>query len=253
MYSSSYKSSFIHKRFVIMSQSIKSWLREQNHITKNMSIEELSSTYCFRDPIRPIKNNHDIIYSPSDGVIVDYTVATSLQDCIYGKYGNISLEKLSYGMIPEGEYNVASIFLTFYDAHIVRMPINGVAKRQNLPPYFVENRPMLDMEKDIMNSKYASVRKELITCFAYNERVLYSIKNSFKKENMFMILTADYDIDTILSFVAGNQSLKQNQRLALIRYGSMLTCIVPKKWNCEFICKENTHVEAGIDPLFMYE
>lgn len=236
-----------------MAQSVRSWIREQNRVTKNMSIEDLSSSYCFRDPLRPIKNNHDVIFSPSDGVIVDYSVVKSLQDCIYGKYGNITLEKLSYGMIPKGEYDVVSIFLTFYDAHIIRMPINGIPKRINLPPYFVENRPMLDLEKDIMNSKFTSVRKELITCFAYNERVLYSITDPFKKESMYLILTADYDIDTILSFTCGVQPLKQNQRLASIRYGSMVTCIIPKQWNCEFVCKENIHIEAGIDALFMYE
>ena len=70
-----------------MSQSVRSWLREQNRLTKNMSIKELSSTYCFRDPLRPIKNNHDIIFSPSDGVIVDFATVTSSQDCIFGKYG----------------------------------------------------------------------------------------------------------------------------------------------------------------------
>jgi phosphatidylserine decarboxylase len=218
-----------------------------------MSIEELSSSYCFRDPLRPIKNNHEVIYSPSDGIIVDYSSITSLEDCIYGKYGNVSLNKLSYGMIPEGEYDVVSIFLTFYDAHIVRIPINGIAKRVNLPPYFVEDHSMLDMEKNIMSNKFSSVRKELITCFAYNERVLYSIKSPFKQGEMYLILTADYDIDTILSFATSEQPLKQNQRLASIRYGSMVTCIIPKQWNCKFVCKENIHIEAGIDALFMYE
>ena len=109
-----------------MSQSVRSWLREQNRLTKNMSIKELSSTYCFRDPLRPIKNNHDIVFSPSDGVIVDFTTVISSQDCIFGKYGNISLKEISYGMIPEGAYEVVSIFLTFYDVHIIRMPINGL-------------------------------------------------------------------------------------------------------------------------------
>ena len=150
-------------------------------------------------------------------------------------------------------YEVVSIFLTFYDVHIIRMPINGVVKRLKLPPYFVENRPMLSLEKDIMNSKFSSVRKELISCFAYNERVLYSINDPLKEGNMFMLLTADYDIDTILPFTSQIQALKQNQRLASIRYGSMVTCIVPKQWNCKFVCKENIHIEAGIDALFMYE
>lgn len=253
MYGPSYESSLIHKRPAIMAQSVRTWLRNQKHATRDMSIEDLSSIYCFRDPLRPIKNNNDIIYSPADGVIVDYSSVTSIRDSVYGKYDNVSIDKLSYGMIPEGEYDVVSIFLTFYDAHVIRIPINGVVKRLNLPPYFVENRPMLDFEKEIMNSKFVSVKKELLTCFAYNERVLYTIYNFSEVGNMYLLLTSDYDIDTILSFVRDNQPLKQNQRLASIRYGSMATCIVPKSWKFEFVGKENTHVEAGIDSLFIYE
>ena len=253
MYGASHESSFIYKKLVIMALSVRTWLREQNRATKDMSIEDLSSTYCFRDPLRPIKNNSDIIFSPADGVIVDYTSVSSIHDYVYGKYDSISIDKLSYGMIPEGKYEVVSIFLTFYDAHVIRIPVNGVAKRTNLPPYFVENRPMIDFEKDIMNSKFVAVRKELLTCFAYNERVLYTISDPPEVENMYLLLTAEDDIDTILSFTRDDQPLKQNQRLASIRYGSMVTCIVPKSWKSEFVCKENTHVEAGIDPLFMYE
>lgn len=113
MYGSSYESSLIHKRPAIMAQSVRTWLRNQKHATRDMSIEDLSSIYCFRDPLRPIKNNNDIIYSPADGVVVDYSSVTSIRDSVYGKYDNISIDKLSYGMIPEGEYDVVSIFLTF--------------------------------------------------------------------------------------------------------------------------------------------
>lgn len=236
-----------------MARSVKTWLREQNQLIKDKSIEELSSEFCFRDPLRPILNNPEIIFSPADGVVVDCTDIKSCDDTIYGKYGDITINDLSYGMIPEGEYSVVTIFLTFYDAHIVRMPIGGVVKKTELPPVYVENRPMLDFENFIMGGKYTEIRKEIISSFAYNQRTLYSIKNPFRKDSLYLILTADYDIDTILDFSSKMCSMVQNQRLASIRYGSMVTCIVPKSWNTELKCKENTHVEAGLDTLFFYE
>ena len=112
---------------------------------------------------------------------------------------------------------------------------------------------MLDLENFIMGGKYTEIRKEIISSFAYNQRTLYSIKNPFRKDSLYLILTADYDIDTILDFSSKMCSMVQNQRLASIRYGSMVTCIVPNSWNTELKCKENTHVEAGLDTLFFYE
>ncbi len=236
-----------------MAKSLTAWLKDQRKIVKNKSIEELSAEYCFRDPLRPIRNNPEIIYSPADGVIVDVCSIQSIYENIYGKYGDVSLYNLAYGMIPEDSYSVVTIFLTFYDVHIVRIPINGVVHRIALPPIYSENRTMLDFEECVINGKYKEVRKELINNFAYNQRTLYCIQNNFKRDKMYLLLTADYDIDTILSFTDNtNVPLNQNQRLATIRYGSMVTCAVPNSWNLETVCREGTHVEAGNDSLFYY-
>ena len=53
-----------------MAQTIKTWLREQSKNFKSKTIEELSSVYCFRDPLRPIKNNPEIIFAPADGCLL---------------------------------------------------------------------------------------------------------------------------------------------------------------------------------------
>jgi len=236
-----------------MAKAVKTWLKEQNKIIKVKTIEELSSTYCFRDPIRPIHNNSELIYSPADGIIIDISSVSSVDDVIYSKYGDISLSQLSYGMIPDMSYKVVTIFLTFYDIHIIRMPVNAIVNKINLPPIYVENRPMLEFENNIFDGKYKDIRIELVNNFAYNQRTIYSLKNPFLKDKMYLLLTADYDIDTILDFSdQTNRSMKQNHRLASIRYGSMVTCIVPDSWNTEVACKINTHVEAGNDYLFYY-
>ena len=236
-----------------MAQSLTTWIKKQCRIVKSKSIEELSAEYCFRDPLRPIRNNPEIIYAPADGIIVDICSVNSTAENIYGKYGNMTLKELTYYVLPEGSYTVVSIFLTFYDVHIVRTPVNGVIKKISLPPIYVENRPMLSFEDYLMDGKFTEARKELLKSFAYNQRTLLSIQNSFLREKMYLLLTADYDIDTILSFIdLPNHPMKQNQRIASIRYGSMVTCIVPTSWNLETICKEGTHVEAGNDSLFYY-
>lgn len=64
----------------------------------------------FRDPIRPIKNNHGFFYSPADGIILDCKIISSIDQPILTKYKNATLDELSYSQIDDGEYWVVTIF-----------------------------------------------------------------------------------------------------------------------------------------------
>ncbi len=235
-----------------MAQSISTWSRKAKSECKNMSIEELSSNYFFRDPIRPIKNNSELIYAPADGIILDCKEISSIHDSILTKYNQVTLDNLSHSQIDEGAYWIVTIFLTFYDPHIIRIPTNGFISRLDLPPYYTEDRPMLEIENNILNNEVANIKQELLASISFNQRVLLSIKPSFKNENYHTILTADYDVDTVISFFAKPSFIKQSTRIASVRYGSMVTCIIPKKWNINPLQKINTHIEAGVDPIFEF-
>lgn len=236
-----------------MAQSISTWSKRAKSECKRMSIEELSSVFFFRDPIRPVKNNFGFIYSPADGIILDCKEVASIDNDVFTKYRNISLNNLSYGQIDEGAYWVATIFLTFYDPHIIRSPVNGRISRIDLPAYFIENNTMLEIEKKLLDQQVAEIRQKLIASISFNQRVLFNIKPPHKNENLHLILTADYDIDTVISFFSDRNSIaKQNTRIASVRYGSMVTCVVPRSWRIKPTQKINSHVEAGIDTLFEF-
>jgi hypothetical protein len=111
---------------------------------------------------------------------------------------------------------------------------------------------MLDVENNLLNNSVANIKQELLASISFNQRVLFNIKTPFKKENYHIILTADYDIDTVVSFFSKPKFFKQNTRIASVRYGSMATCIFPKKWNINPLQKTNIHIEAGIDLLFEF-
>ena len=55
----------------------------------------------------------------------------------------------------DDEYNkpslVIGIFMSFYDVHINRIPYGGVLTYKHLEPIESTNRPMLAVEKDILN------------------------------------------------------------------------------------------------------
>lgn len=235
-----------------MAQSILTWSRKAKSEYKNLSIEELSSNHFFRDPIRPIKSNNQLIYSPADGIILDCKKVSSIHESVFTKYKDVSLDNLTYSQIGNGSYWIITIFLTFYDPHIIRIPTNGYINRLDLPPYHIENKAMLELEHNILSNKIVNIRQELLASICFNQRVLFNIKPPFKQENYYLILTADYDIDTVVSFFSKNSVYKQNSRIASIRYGSLATCIFPYEWNINPLQKINTHIEAGIDPLFEY-
>lgn len=235
-----------------MAQSIPAWTRKVKSENKNMSIEELSSIYFFRDPIRPIKNNNELIYSPADGIILDCKEVSSIHESLLTKYNEVTLSKLSYNQIDDGAYWIVTIFLTFYDPHIIRLPTNGNISRLDLPPYYAGNKAMLEVENNILSNEVANIKQELLASISFNQRVFFDVKLPFKRDKYYIILTADYDIDTVVSFFSKTSFFKQNTRIATVRYGSMASCIFPKKWNINPLQKANTHIEAGIDPLFEF-
>lgn len=235
-----------------MAQSVSTWSKKAKSECKNKSIEELSSSYFFRDPIRPIKNNNELIYSPADGIILDCKEVSSIHESIFTKYNDVTLDNLSYSQIEDGAYWIVTIFLTFYDPHIIRIPTNGNVNRLDLPAFYSENKAMLDIENKLLNNNIANIKQELLASISFNQRVLLNIKPPLKKENYHIILTADYDIDTVVSFFSKPEFFKQNKRIASVRYGSMATCILPKEWNINPLQKPNIHIEAGIDPLFEF-
>ncbi len=236
-----------------MAEAISKWRKKVKHAIKNFSVDYMSSEYCFRDPIRPIKNNPEIIYSPADGIIIDVSRLNSVNHSIYTKMGHVCLSSLSHDMIEEGQYICITIFLTFYDPHIIRMPINGIVSRKDLPPLYVQDLPMLDFEETVLNNKISEINRREVSCFAFNQRTLFEIFEPLFGKKLYLLLTADYDIDTILSFFSGNnRPVKQNHRIAQIRYGSMATLIIPSDMNFSPCVKDLVHVEAGIDPILMY-
>jgi phosphatidylserine decarboxylase len=146
---------------------------------------------------------------------------------------------------------VATIFLTYYDPHIVRVPVSGNIHRTDLPPYLLSDSPMLRMEELLLSGEKVQDMKERISQVAFNQRALFTLQPNLNASPMYIILTADYDIDTVVSFFnRPNARVKQNVRFGAIRYGSMVTCVVPADWGIQPVQKVNTHVEAGIDPLF---
>jgi len=106
-----------------MAKSLQEWLNTDVKKLKRKSIQDLSSIFFFRDPIRPQLIDPDRFYSPADGTILYQKVVDSPEDPV------IEIKGVNYTLkdvLQDPDYNkpalVIGIFMSFYDVHINRIP-----------------------------------------------------------------------------------------------------------------------------------
>ena len=143
---------------------------------------------------------------------------------------------------------VIGIFMSFYDVHINRIPYSGTIKYNRLEPIESTNKPMLAVEKDILNNV---INPNNMDYLKYNERVLNTIYNSFLDYTYYIVQIADEDINVIAPFKQQGDLCTQNERFSLIRWGSQVDLVLPidNRYQFELLLKETMHINAGLDKL----
>ena len=102
-------------------------------------------------------------------------------------------------VMGDKDYNqpslVIGIFMSFYDVHINRIPYSGILLNINrLEPIESTNKPMLAVEKDILNKV---INPNNMDYLKYNERVLNTIYNSSLDYTYYIVQIADEDVNVI--------------------------------------------------------
>ena len=149
--------------------------------------------YFFRDPIRSIPDE-DVVVSPADGVVT-----------FIGE-SNCPLENNSDINI----YNKISIFLSIFDVHVNRMPIDAVIQKINYIP------------GKFLNATLDKSSKE-------NERnIIYFRKNN---ENFYVVQIAGLIARRIVCNLKYNQEVQKGQRIGIIKFGSRVDLYIPENYN----------------------
>lgn len=233
-----------------MAQKLEDWLDTEVDKVSKYSIGKLSNEYFFRDPARPVYIDHEHFYAPADGVILYQKFIENPKDPVLEVKG--VLYALS-DIIGDDRFNmpclVIGTFMTFYDVHINRIPYGGVLKFTALDSIESENKPMLAVEKDILNMVVNPNNMEYVK---NNERMLNKIYSPLLDYSYYMVQIADEDVDVIAHFDQEQyESYSQNDRFSMIRWGSQVDLLLPLDDRFEFeLCQEDTmHVNAGIDKL----
>ena len=231
-----------------MAQKLEDWLNGEVAELSKLPISELSNTFFFRDPPRSTYIDNKHFYSPADGTILYQKFVLPNEQVLEIKGIDYTLQDV----MGDKDYNTPSlvigIFMSFYDVHINRIPYNGVIKYNHLEPIESTNKPMLAVEKDILNKV---INPNNMDYLKYNERMLNKIYNSFLDYTYYVIQIADEDVNVIAPFKQQGDLCTQNERFSLIRWGSQVDLVLPldKRFSFELLLKETMHVNAGLDKL----
>ena len=231
-----------------MAEKLEDWLNGEVKELSKLPVGELSNTFFFRDPLRPtyIDNNH--FYSPADGTILYQKMVLPGEQVLEIKGIDYTLQDV----MGDNDYNqpslVIGIFMSFYDVHINRIPYSGIIKYKRLEPIESTNKPMLAVEKDILNKV---INPNNMDYLKYNERVLNTIYNFSLDYTYHIIQIADEDVNVIAPFKQQGDLCTQNERFSLIRWGSQVDLVLPidKRFKFELLLKETMHINAGLDQL----
>ena len=162
--------------------------------------------YFFRDPDRVPIEDDSFLVSPADGLI------TQIIETDGPKELNLNNEK----------FTKISVFMNVFNCHVNRIPISGTINEIFYKP------------GKFLNASLDKASEE-------NERNYYKI-TSENKDEIIIVQIAGLIARRIVCDVSKNQSLKQGERLGMIRFGSRVDIYFK---NFSVLAKVGQNVSAG--------
>ena len=231
-----------------MAEKLEDWLNGEVAELQKISVGELSNVFFFRDPLRPTHIDNKHFYSPADGTILYQKIVQPGEQVLEIKGIDYTIQDV----MGDSKYNkpslVIGIFMSFYDVHINRIPYGGVLRYHHMEPIESMNKPMLAVEKDILNKV---INPNNMAYLKYNERMFNQVYVPSLDYTYYLIQIADEDVNVIAPFKHQKDLCTQNERFSLIRWGSQVDLVLPldSRYNFETILDDTMHVNAGLDKL----
>ena len=163
--------------------------------------------YFFRDPERHPINDDAFLVSPADGLVTDISEISGPME--------LRLENKTYTKI--------SIFMNVFNCHVNRTPLTGTVEEINYKP------------GKFLNASLDKASEE-------NERNYYKIKCSKSGEEIIIVQIAGLIARRIVCEVEQGESLKQGDRIGMIRFGSRVDIYFKNK---KVLAKLGQNVVAG--------
>lgn len=246
-----------------MAKELKKWIEEDVNTHKKQGMRYLSEQFFHRCPSRPNYIDNRYMFSPADGTILGaFENIDANESLIQVKGVNFTLKDLMQEPELEGKFLVVSIFMSFYDVHLNNIPFAGNRTYEELPPLSTFNKPMLQIEQDLLQGIINPEFQE--DYLRKNSREISTIFAPKLGQEYMLVRVGDYDVDVMVNFKQhdGTESTayQQNEYFGKIQYGSQTILIIEQKegeGNCKFKlrpeAKVGMHVEQKIDALVEIE
>ena len=163
--------------------------------------------YFFRDPERFPINDDTYLVSPADGLITDISERSGPEE--------LRLENTTYTKV--------SVFMNVFNCHVNRIPTSGKIDEIYYKP------------GKFLNASLDKASEE-------NERNYYKIKTQDKGEEIIIVQIAGLVARRIVCEVEKQQTLKQGERIGMIRFGSRVDIYFKNK---KVLAKLGQNVIAG--------
>ena len=187
----------------------------------------------YRDPERTAPARDDVIVSPADGEVIYIRQSREGVLPVSNKQGqSYTLTELTKTPLHHEDAIVIGIAMNFSDVHVNRAPIAGrVALRRHFP------------------GRFGSLRKPEMVF--ENERATTVIEG--RSLQVAVIQIASRLVRQIASFVREGEALALGQRFGVIRLGSQVDLVVPKRDDLRITTQVGERVCAGESVLAVLE
>jgi len=231
-----------------MAKTLENWLATEVAELQKLPLGDLSNIHFFRDPLRPNFIDHEYFFSPADGTILYQKVVEPNDAVVEVKGINYTIKDIMGDKHFDQPVLVIGIFMSLYDVHINRVPYGGLLSYKKLDSIASTNKPMLAVEKDILNQ---AINPNNMDYIKNNERMLNTFYVPSLNYKYYVVQIADEDVDVITPFKDQKEFVGQNERFSAIRWGSQTDLILPlsKDFDFELCQKDHMHIEAGLDAL----
>jgi len=187
----------------------------------------------WRDPDRSPPEKKGVVLSAADGKVIYVRNVDEGSTPLVTKRGRDYLlrELTGTSLLASASY-VIGVEMTFLDVHVTRCPVAGQVK----------------LQKHI-EGKFISLRKDEAPFI--NERLTTIIENA--SLTAAVVQVASRLTRRVESYLSAGQTVRVGQRLGMIRFGSLVAVVLPKRENVRIEVKPGDRVTAGVSVVARYE
>jgi phosphatidylserine decarboxylase len=187
----------------------------------------------YRDPDRVPPPGDHLVLSPADGEIVYIKRSRRGRIPVSSKHGaEAALDELTGTKVHEGDALVVGIGMSFLDVHVNRAPIAGsVRVRRHFPGRFGSlKHPEMVFENERATTVIAGRALELA-----------------------VVQIASRLVRQIAGFVGEGEDVARGQRIGVIRLGSQVDVVLPRRVDLQVLVGVGDRVHAGTSVLAALE